>query len=630
MLRGSAEQVAAEAARQLPLGAEVLWVREGADPTRAALGCGVDAVVLLLHDGFDADRLARAQGFIREGGALFLGLPEVEAPPAPQLALEGPHATTSHRLWSRIAATLPPAGAPEAPIAPEALRAGSEGQARAIEDLWRALSGASPQTPVLLAERGRGKSAALGLVAARLLEAGTRVVLTGPDETATAEVRAFAAALPHTPLPVALQGGEAGVVLVDEAARLPVPTLRALRAAWPGARFAWATTVSGYEGTGRGFVLRFLAGLEAQGEPVLRLSWEEPARWRAGDPLEAWTRRALLLDADLPLAPRGGSVTVRALDRDALVADEALLRGVFGLLVHAHYRTSPSDLHRLLDAPNMTVHAIFEGDDLAGVCLVAREGGLAAEVAEQVASGQRRLRGHALPDTLAVHAQRPEAATWRWVRSVRIAVHPARREAGLGRALADAVHAAYAPDGFGTLFGAIPELLRFRLKQGYVPVRLAAGWGERSGEPSVVMLRPVSARCEALARELREILAWNLPWQLAALAAEAPLDPELATALTDALPASRPPTEAAVARALAGYLRGPAPFESALFALRSAWEARHAGLDRLPPADRALIEAKLGAQRSWREAAAAGGHATVPGAQRAVRRALRTWLESGA
>jgi tRNA(Met) cytidine acetyltransferase len=60
-----------------------------------------------------------------------------------------------------------------------------------------------------------------------------------------------------------------------------------------------------------------------------------------------------------------------ALDRDALVADETQLREFFGLLVHAHYRTTPGDLHRLLDAPNLRLHALRHRGQVVAACLLA-------------------------------------------------------------------------------------------------------------------------------------------------------------------------------------------------------------------------------------------------------------------
>ncbi|MCZ7683652.1 MAG: hypothetical protein M5U28_34720 [Sandaracinaceae bacterium] len=106
----------------------------------------------------------------------------------------------------------------------------------------------------------------------------------------------------------------------------------------PRARIAFATTARGYEGTGRGFVLRFLEWLKTLDRPLASHALSEPIRWAAGDPLERLVFDALLLDAEparLELDVDLAGVRHARLERDALAGDERLLREVFGLLVHA-------------------------------------------------------------------------------------------------------------------------------------------------------------------------------------------------------------------------------------------------------------------------------------------------------
>ena len=263
-----------------------------------------------------------------------------------------------------------------------------------------------------------------------------------------------------------------------------------------------ALRIRGYEGTGRGFVLRFLEWVRGQAVPWVSLTLDTPIRFAPGDPVERWTREVLLLDAEV--RPTGGAVCAAggrfrsslaqpsslaarapeattgvralALDRDALAKDEARLRALFGLLVHAHYRTTPGDLHRLLDAPNLRLHALVDGADVLGASVVALEGGLSRDRCTALAAGRSRIRGHALADTLVTQAFCPAAGELRLARSVRIATHPEVRRAGLARLLVEHVHAAHADvDLFGTLFGATPELVRFRRRLGYIVPRTGRG-----------------------------------------------------------------------------------------------------------------------------------------------------------
>src|SRR5690606_5427834 len=116
-------------------------------------------------------------------------------------------------------------------------------------------------------------SSALGLALAELAARGhpRERLVTGPSEAAVAELLRFAAgAARFVALPELLAGPpRAAVIVVDEAAQLPVPLLQRLVVHQHTAALAFATTTHGYEGTGRGFVLRFLAWLSRRG-PVFR------------------------------------------------------------------------------------------------------------------------------------------------------------------------------------------------------------------------------------------------------------------------------------------------------------------------------------------------------------------------
>jgi tRNA(Met) cytidine acetyltransferase len=339
----------------------------------------------------------------------------------------------------------------------------------------------------------------------------------------------------------------------------------------------------------------------------------------------------LLLDAEpSSLAARAPEMTagVRALalDRDTLAKDETRLRALFGLLVHAHYRTTPGDLHRLLDAPNLRLHALVDGADVLGACVVALEGGLSRERCAALAAGRTRIRGHALADTLVTQAFCPAAGELRLARSVRIATHPEARRAGLARRLVEHVHAAHADaDLFGTLFGATPELVRFRRRLGYTLVRVGVSAGARTGEPAAVMVRPFSPAARTVMPELRARVAVALPAQLELMRTEGDwhADPALEAVLLEDLPTVPAPNEEAQRATLEAYLGGPAPYEGAA-AWIGPWASRHrATLDTLSEGTRALVTARVLEARPWHEVAVRAGLRDAPAAQRALRPALR-------
>ena len=612
--------------------AQQLWIGDGDVPpgrARRMLGRTLEAVVYAVYDGLSADVLAQVAGLVRAGGIILLRMPRQAAPSEKLAVLPFARAAVGTRLWQRICARFPHHEQPPA-LHPAAHRPQqSRDQQRVVAQLTSLLTAQAPTLISLTADRGRGKSAALGLAIADLARP---VLVSAAHPDAAAEVFRFATGSPKPPRsgavrfcpPTALlQEHNAGVIVIDEAAQLAVPLLSAIVAANPAAAIAFATTIRGYEGTGRGFVLRFLDQLAQQARPLVRLTLSDPIRWAADDPLEAQLHDALALSA-VPAAPLcAGPIRHERLDRDRLADDPQLLEDVFGLLVHAHYRTTPEDLHRILDAPNLTVHALLQAGRVVAASLVAAEGGLSATVCQQVARGEGRIRGHALPDTLISHATQPAAGQRTMIRSVRIATHPARRRQGLASQLVEAIHDHYAPDLFGTMFGATPALLRFRRSLGYRLVRVGAARGSRTGEPTAVMIRPVTPQSAALVATLRTDLARDLPDLVALMRSEGPLDPALVDAFGEGLPAVGPYPPSRRDAIIAGYLHGPAHFEVAAAALREALSGQ--ALSGVSSQEAVLIQLKIREHRSWKAAAAAVG-VTVPAAQRALKRALRRRL----
>ncbi|MDX1636186.1 MAG: GNAT family N-acetyltransferase, partial [Marinobacter sp.] len=358
----------------------------------------------------------------------------------------------------------------------------------------------------------------------------------------------------------------AGLVLVDEAAAIPAPQLSAILLAWP--RVVYATTVHGYEGSGRGFTLRFRAQLERQSPGWHALTLSRPIRWAPEDPLEALVRRLFLLDAEAPVEVSAGTDRDLQLERwDPGQASETELAAAFGLLVDSHYRTTPGDLRQWLDDPAARVWLARADGQILAVLWATDEGGLDTALADQVAAGRRRLRGHLLPQSLANHSGFAEAATQRLARIVRVAVHPESRRQGLGqRLVAVAVEDAgkRGLDAIGTSFGASPGLLAFWQRTGLQPVRLGLQREASSGEYAVQLLQGLSPQGRALAERIRARLAEHWPLLLARCWPD--LDPELVLMLT----ASQPPAPALSPddrRELVAFCQGQRGFELSLLAL---------------------------------------------------------------
>lgn len=631
LLRGTPAETRREAERltaALPP-SEVLWVGPRDTSAKAAqrrLGAEVMAVVLDLHEGLQADLLGQVEGLISGGGALVLRAPHGAVPGPPGLAVHPfSRDDVGCHLGDRLLAEAPEAqGAP--PLSPRRGRtAATAEQDRLVNALVGTLQARG--AAVVLADRGRGKSAALGRAAAA---SGLRCVVVSLDPHGCQQVCAFGPPGLVARSPAALLEGDLpwDGVLVDEAARIPVPVLMALTQRVGDHALVLSTTTRGYEGTGRGFSLRFVPWLEAR-RPVARHTLHTPIRWPPGDPVERWLRAGLLLDAPLATPSLNARPQLVRLDKARLAADGELLGRVFALLVHAHYRTTPGDLQRLLDAPNLHLFAALDPRDRPlAVNLVALEGGFSAEEAARYRDGRGRMVGHALADSLVVHLGRAQAGPLRMMRSVRIATHPEARRLGVATRLLRVAERWARDQGvqlFGTVFGATPGVLRFRAQAGYLLVRVGGSRGARTGAPAAVMVRPEGDAATALVADLRRELSWALPAQLDLLGANPALglDGALRSALEALAPrAERAPTDAETRLALAGALHGPRTMDSVLWAAER-WLASSDALARLSGSDRALVEARVLQRRSWQEVQQAAGLPTRRATQRGLKRALR-------
>ncbi|WP_083007068.1 GNAT family N-acetyltransferase [Halomonas sp. GT] len=394
---------------------------------------------------------------------------------------------------------------------------------------------------VITADRGRGKSAALGIACARLLQKSvTQLVVTAPRLSSVESL--FARVIALCPdgqrlsparfelpsgsslcflAPDALNeqvhqarlGGSGSYLLVDEAAAIPAAMLAQWLAVFP--RIAFATTVHGYEGSGRGFALRFREVLNRTAPQWRELQLDAPVRWSLGDPLEATVQTLLLLNAPLPEAHARTfcQTSSIALTQAQLAKQPELLAKLFGLLVQSHYRTTPSDLRQLLDGPGTAIRTIIASEEPQAVLVTREEGGFNTALAEQVARGERRPQGHLLAQSLAAHSGSREALTSRWRRVARIATHPERRREGVGRRLLEEDITNASQQGvalYGATFGAEASLLRFWLALGFAPVRLGITREAATGEYAIMVARALTSEGQAVLASLRDSFAASL------------------------------------------------------------------------------------------------------------------------
>jgi len=519
------------------------------------LGTELDALVFDAWSGFDPDAFGALTGSIKGGGLLLLLTPLFRqwpdyADPQNERITVAPYAAErlNGRFLTRLVKVLE--SDPDVMICEQGLIsktpqpatfhavAGSRieppcktpDQQRAVEAVMKVATGHRRRPVVLTSDRGRGKSAAFGIAAANLIRSGhKRILLTGPRLQSVEAVMQHAHRLLAAPSSsirfvaadeLLREPQQAGLVLVDEAAAIPTPLLESLLKRY--SRIAFATTIHGYEGTGRGFAVRFSRSLDKYTNSWKALSLATPIRWAANDPLERLVFRMLSLDAnaaadDLFQGAELHECSIEHLERDSLLEDEQALSELFGLLVQAHYRTRALDLRHLLDGPNLSIYVLRLRQHIAGTALVAEEGGFDAETAQAIWAGKRRPHGHLLPEALAVYQGLAEAPLLRCSRIMRIAVHPTLQGRGLGsrlvRHITEQVQRS-ANDYIGSSFGVTPGLLKFWTKMGWLPARLSIQRGASSGTHSLMMLKPLSCRGEDLLLKARQRFVAQFPHQL--------------------------------------------------------------------------------------------------------------------
>lgn len=403
-------------------------------------------------------------------------------------------------------------------------------QQHVVECIEKEVNNDTPAPVVLISDRGRGKSAALGIAAARLMNAGvSKIVITAPSLRATdivfkhieqlladAEIKRgqinFNRSIIQFYPPDKLQqeNVDADVLLVDEAAAIPVPLLTSFLNKFSQCIFS--TTVHGYEGTGRGFSVRFNKVLNEQMPGWKKLQMKTPVRWAENDPLEQWMFDLLCLDAEIADKGTIGEVDIHKLDiniieRQQLENDESLLNEVFSLLVLAHYRTQPSDLQRLLDDKDLSVFIAKHNQHVVAIALVSHEGKFLSELSTSVYRGERRPAGHLLAQALTYHCGIENAATLNYSRIMRIAVHPELQNQGIGTRLLKYItehEKNQGRDAIGSSFGLNLNLLKFWQAVDFNVVRIGFKREQTSGEHAAIMLRPLSLQGELVYKQANE------------------------------------------------------------------------------------------------------------------------------
>ncbi|KZX01258.1 hypothetical protein JL49_07205 [Pseudoalteromonas luteoviolacea] len=496
------------------------------------------------YSGIVPNKLTAAAGTVQAGGLLILLLPvldtlkqwcdpalekwlsEGETPSSSPFLVRLAKLITQHHVW--LISEQANNDLPEHYIAPPT-SLNLAPQAHSLASIIKWLSHKTAAPVLLSADRGRGKSTVLGLIAAHYKK--QNIVICAQQRRAVQNSFKHLAIELGIPEPSMQQNSlhnltyippdtllaaqpDIDILLIDEAAAIPVPMLKQLLTCSP--KVVFASTLVGYEGNGRGYTLRFQNHLQKHYPNYLSLHLEEPIRYANNDPLENQMRLLFALDSeyDAPSKILPTSIQYQSVARADLLNDETLLRQVFALLVLAHYQTSVNDLRQLLDSPSNRLFIATQADHLVGVCLVNIEGNLDEALATQIALGTRRPAGHMMAQQLAQLQGDTAFITHKGARIVRIAVAPTAQQQGVGQALIGFTmqqlrdQVSY----FGSSFGAQAKLLRFWQKLGFEAVKLGYKQDKSSGEFAVLVVhQDTPLNIPAIRTQFKSQLFFDLP-----------------------------------------------------------------------------------------------------------------------
>lgn len=382
-------------------------------------------------------------------------------------------------------------------------------QAKAFLKFIEAISEKTLRSTVALtAARGRGKSAALGLAVAGAVAFGySNIFITSPSpdnlhtlfefifkgfdslqyqehldyeiiqslnpdfNKAVVRVNVFKEhrqTIQYIHPADAVKLGQAELLVIDEAAAIPLPLVKKLLGPY---LVFMASTINGYEGTGRSLSLKLIQQLRQQSaesqqnlsaenrntsnarlaavRSLHELTLHESIRYAPGDHVEKWLNELLCLDCmNIPRVisgcPLPQNCDLYYVNRDTLFcyhkASEAFLQRLMALYVASHYKNSPNDLQLLSDAPAHHLFCLLPPvpptqnslPEVLAVVQVCLEGEISQQSMLNSLSRGKKASGDLIPWTISEQFQDPEFGSLSGGRVIRIAVNPDYQGMGYG------------------------------------------------------------------------------------------------------------------------------------------------------------------------------------------------------
>ncbi|XP_001354982.3 RNA cytidine acetyltransferase isoform X1 [Drosophila pseudoobscura] len=238
----------------------------------------------------------------------------------------------------------------------------------------------------------------------------------------------------------------ADLLLIDEAAAIPLPLVKKMIGPY---LVFMASTINGYEGTGRSLSLKLISQLQKENNARPPLKLDESIRYQENDDIERWLINLLCLDASTVPSISSGCPTpdvceLYYIDRDALFsyhkAAESFLHRLVSIYVSSHYKNTPNDLQMMSDAP---AHHLFcllgpvqrldQLPEILVVIQVSLEGQISSKSISESLGRGKKAAGDLIPWNIAEQYGDVDFPKLCGVRIVRVATHPNYQRMGYGK-----------------------------------------------------------------------------------------------------------------------------------------------------------------------------------------------------
>ncbi len=389
---------------------------------------------------------------------------------------------------------------------------------------------------ILVANRGRGKSASIGLALSQIMfekkSYPFQVIISSPfitnvqilfqfllkglnaknityrlktsADSILSVITSTKSKIQYLSLNEIDEKTRCNLIVVDEAAAIPVEKIKEILKI--KGKKIFVSTIHGYEGGGRGFQYKVINPLKQQKKIKYKIySLSQPIRYLMTDEIENLVNNTFLLNIEdqtsynEPEKPDIGSIVMKEYSNsEYLFSNKGIseLRNLYAILIFAHYRNQPNDLLLLADSGKHFLVGLWGNkkenhSKLLSSTQLVKEGEMKNEEISDVKSGQF-ISGNLIP-TIAIRHFSDEFAKLRGLRIIRFAVHPSLIDKGFGRLTLELQLEKYSSyDWIGVSFGATKRLVKFWNKFQFKAVHIRPIKTPETGEWNLIVIRPNS------------------------------------------------------------------------------------------------------------------------------------------